>query len=194
MEKNKKNSYRNLIILIVAIVLLIIIGITITMARYRSTGTGEVVAEVAFFTVEEGFQHGNIMLEGLYPRAEAFEYDFTVSNTKETDNGTKVAETSMEYNMELVITTNLPLQIEIYKEGTKLTSEDDIENSIELDSTGQCYIRRIKIKNGSFTFNQGKTDTYTLSAVFPESYSSVEEYEGMIDNVAITLEAKQKIN
>lgn len=190
MEKSKKISYRNLIILIVAIILLIIIGITITMARYRSTGNTEVMAEVAFFVVEEGFQTGNVMLEGLYPRADAFEYDFTVSNT----DGTNVAETSIEYDMELVITTNLPLQIEIYKDGAKLTSADDIENNIELDETRQCYIRRIKIKNGSFTFNQSKTDIYTLSAVFPESYSNVEEYEGMIDNVAITLEAKQKIN
>lgn len=194
MEKNKKNSYRNLIILIVAIILLIIIGITITMARYRSVGNTEVSAEVAFFVVEEGFQTGNVMLDGLYPREEAFEYDFTVSNTQVTEDETKVAETSIEYNMELVITTNLPLQIEIYKDGTKLTNSNDIENNIELDSTGQCYIRRIKIKNGSFTFNQAKTDIYTLSAVFPESYSNVEEYEGMIDNVAITVEAKQKIN
>lgn len=190
MEKNRKTLYRNLIILIVAIILLIIIGIAITMARYRSTGNTEVSAEVAFFVVEEGLQTGNIMLDNLYPREQAFEYDFTVSNT----DGTKIAETSIEYEMELRITTNLPLEIDIYKDGSKLTNANDIENNIVLDESGQCYIRKIKIKKGEFTFNQEKTDTYKISVKFPTQYSTNEEYEGMIDHVSIALDAKQKIS
>lgn len=185
-----KISYRNLIILIVAIILLITIGITITMARYRSTGNTETSAEVAFFVVEEGLQTGNIMLADLYPREEAFEYGFTVSNT----NGTKTSETSIEYEVELKITTNLPLEIDIYKNSTKLTNANDIENSIVLDESGQCYIRKIKIKKGEFTFNQAKTDNYKISAKFPTQYSTNEEYEGMIDHVSIALDAKQKIS
>lgn len=190
MGKNRKTLYRNLIILIVAIILLIIIGIAITMARYRSTGNTEVSAEVAFFVVEEGLQTGNIMLDNLYPREQAFEYDFTVSNT----DGTKIAETSIEYEMELRITTNLPLEIDIYKDGSKLTNANDIENNIVLDESGQCYIRKIKIKKGEFTFNQEKTDTYKISVKFPTQYSTNEEYEGMIDHVSIALDAKQKIS
>lgn len=195
--KKQKISYRNLIILIVAIILLITIGIAVTMARYSSVGSGEIVTEIALFIFEEGFQTGNIMLNGLYPRSEdePFEYEFTIANT----DGTNVAETSLNYNVELEITTNLPLDIKIYKKDSnnttysELTSTDDIENNIVLDESGQNYIRRIKIKNGSFTFNQGKIDTYKLSAVFPESYGNVEEYEGVIDNVSIVVEAKQKI-
>lgn len=190
MQKNKKISYSNLIILIVAIILLIIIGIAITMARYRSTGNTDVSAEVAFFVLEEGLQTGNIMLANIYPREQAFEYDFTVSNT----DGTKIAETSIEYEMELRITTNLPLEIDIYKNGTKLTNANDIENNIILDESGQCYIRKIKIKKGEFTFNQEKTDNYKISAKFPTQYSTNEEYEGMIDHVSIVLDAKQKIS
>ena len=60
MRNNKKISYRNLIILIVAIVLLIIVGIAITMARYTSTGSTDIEADIAFYVVEEGFQTGNI--------------------------------------------------------------------------------------------------------------------------------------
>ena len=195
MEKNKKLSYRNLIILIVVIILLIVIGISITMARYKSTGGSTAVAEIAFFVVEEGFQAGNIMLEDLYPREDPFEYEFTVANT----DGTRTAETSIDYTIEMVITTNLPLDISIYRKNlnggtySKLTSSDIIENNIQLDATGQTYIRKIKIKDGNFTFNQGKTDTYKLSALFPTEYSDTEEFEGMIDNVAITVDAKQKI-
>ena len=189
MKEGKKISYRNLIILIVAIILLIIIGITITMARYKSQGNTVANAEIAFYVLKEGYQQGNIMLANLYPSEDPFEYEFTITNT----DGTNVAETSLEYSIELQITTNLPLEIEIYKNDTKLTNADDIENNVVLDESGQCYIRNIKINNGSFTFNQSKTDVYRLSAEFPIEYSAIEEYEGVIDNVAITLESKQKI-
>ena len=189
MKKNKKISYRNLIILIIAIILLIIIGIAITMARYKSVGNTEIEAEIAFFVIEEGYQAGNIMLAGLYPRQDPFEYTFTVANT----DGTNVSEVSLDYTVEIKMTTNLPLEIEIYKDGTKLEGTDIITNSIELDESNQCYIRKINIKNGSFRFNQSKTDTYKISAVFPETYKSNSAYESVIDHVSIVVDAKQKI-
>lgn len=195
MEKNRKLSYRNLISLIVAIILLVVIGITITMARYKSNGKIETAAEIAFFVVEEGFQAGNIILEDLYPREDPFEYEYTIANT----DGTIIAETSIDYTIDMEITTNLPLDIKIYRKTTndnnyrELNNTDIIENQIQLDQTGQTYVRKIKIKDGSFIFNQSKTDTYKLSATFPIEYNNIEEFEGMIDNVAITLDAKQKI-
>ena len=198
MKKNKKISYRNLIILIVAIILLIIIGITITMARYKSTGSSSVMAEVAFFVVEEGFQEGNIMLEGLYPREDPFEYEFTIANT----DGTITAETSIDYTIDMVITTNLPLDIKMYRKTSnggnysELTDEDIIENKIEVREVGDTwttYVRKIKIKDGNFKFNRAQTDTYKISATFPIEYNDIEEFEGMIDNVVITVDAKQKI-
>lgn len=194
--KRKKISYRNLIILIVAIILLIILGISITMARYRSTGTTSVRSEVAFYIVEEGYQTGNIMFSNLYPREEAFEYEFTVSNT----DGVDISEVSLDYDIDILITTNLPLNIKIYKKAsgsstyTELTSTSDIENNIVLDESNQCYIRKIKVKNGAFTFNRSQTDTYKISAEFPIEYNEFEAYEGVIDNASILLKATQKIN
>lgn len=194
--KLKKISYRNLIILIVAIILLIILGISITMARYRSTGTTSIVAEVAFYVIEEGIQTGNIMFSNLYPRETPFEYEFTVSNT----NGADISEVSLDYNLDLAITTNLPLNVKIYKKTSgsdtysELTDSSQIEHNIVLDESGQCYIRKIKLKNGAFTFNQSQTDTYKISAEFPIEYNEIEAYEGVIDNASILLEATQKIN
>lgn len=189
MNKNKKNSRYNLIILIVFVIILIVIGISITMARYKSTGSSSISSDIAFWVFEEGFQTGSIMLTDLYPRNEAFEYTFSVSNTK----GTKVAETSLEYTMYLTTTTNLPLEYEIYKDNQKLVG-DDIENNIVLDESGQCYVRKIKINNGEFSFDQTKTDNYKLLVTFPSKYSSTEEFEGMIDNIDIAVDAKQKID
>ena len=194
--KKRKISYRNLIILLVAIVLLIGIGIAITMARYTSTGHSTVNAEVAFYVIKEGFQTGNIVFSNLYPREDPFMYTFTVANT----DGTNKSEVSLDYNMELTITTNLPLDIKIYKRASgsntynELTDASDIENNVVLDESNQCYVRKIKIKNGEFTFNQSQEDAYSISAEFPIEYNEVEAYEGVLDNVSILLEAKQKIN
>ena len=165
------------------------------MARYRSTGHTSVDADIAFFVIEEGFQTGNIMLSNLYPRETPFEYEFTVANT----DGTNIADVAMDYNMELKITTNLPLDIKIYKKGlggtySELTTEDDLENNIVLDESNQCYIRKINIKNKTLTFSRSQIDEYKLSATFPITYNEAEEYEGVIDNVAIILESEQKVN
>lgn len=189
MKLNNKISYRNLIILTIAIVLLIVIGIAVTMARYKSEGTTSIDAEVAFFVLEEGHEEGNIMLSGLYPREDAFEYDFTIANT----DGTLIAETSLDYTVELKMTTNLPLDIEIYKNDVKMENTDEITNSIVLDESGQNYIRKINIKKGSFTYFQSKTDKYTLSAKFPTTYKATQEYQNMLDHVSIVVDVKQKI-
>ena len=122
MKITNKILYRNLIILVIAIIILVAIGIAITMARYRSTGSVGLSADVAFYVIEEGYQESNIMLSELYPSSAPFEYEFTVSN----HDGTNISETTLDYNLELKMTTNLPLEIEIYKNGTKLTSTTDI--------------------------------------------------------------------
>lgn len=195
MKNNIKNSYRNLIILTVAIILLIIFGIAVTMARYRSTGSTSLSADVAFYVVKESHQEGNIMLSGLEPSNDAYTYTFTVTNTDEDNN---ISEVTLDYTVELKATTNLPLQFEIYKNEELLESTDDedtnpIDNDIVLDETGQCYIRKINIKKGSFRYNQKTTDTYKISVKFPTSYKSNEEFESMIDHISIVLDAKQKI-
>lgn len=188
MNSTKKNSRYNLIFLIVAIIICMAIGIIITMARYKSTGNTDILADVAFWVFEEGFQTGNIMLTDLYPREDAFEYSFTISNS----DGTKVAETTLEYDIYITSSTNLPLEFEVYKNNGKL-SGSNIEDNIVVDASGQNYVRKIKIKNGEFIYNQKKTDNYKLAITFPIEYNENEEFEGMIENINIVVDAKQKI-
>ena len=191
MNINRKIHVKNLIVLIV-IIILIIVGISITMSRYKSQSESTLNADVAFYVVKDGYQTGNIFLENLYPRDEAYNYQFTIANT----DGTHTAETSIDYTVDLEITTNLPLTFKIYKNGstTPLTSSSDISNQIVLDATNETYIRKIQIKSGSFTHGTTKTDTYKVEVIFPTSYSEYEEFEGMIDNINIKLDAKQKIS
>ena len=193
MGNNKKIHIKNLIVLII-IVILLIIGITITMSRYGSTGKTTLSADIAFFVLEDWYQSddlvANIFLENLYPREETFDYLFTVANT----DGTKTAETAIKYTVEMEVTTNLPLEFEIYKDGTKLINAEDIENEIVLDSTRETYIRKITIKSGSFNYNVAKTDTYKIAVEFPIEYATNEEFENMIDNINIKLDTGQKLD
>ena len=196
MRTKNKKTYRNLIILIVIIIALIIIGISMTMGRYTGDATAEMTTDIALFVFEEGLQEGSLLLSGLYPREAAFEeFEFTIANT----DGEKTAQVSIDYTAELKITTNLPLEIDIYKktssEGTysKLEDEDEITNEIVLDESEQCYIRKITIKSGSFTHSQAQTDTYKLSVKFPPEYKTEEEFAGMVDHVSIVVDAKQKV-
>lgn len=195
MSNNKKIHVKNLIVFII-ILILIVVGIATTMSRYKSSGETTLSAEVAFYIVEDEYQsdqeglEANIFLKDLYPREETFDYQVTVANT----DGTNTAETAIEYTLEMEITTNLPLQFHIYKDGNELTNEDDIENKIVLDSTGQTYIRKITIKKGSFNYNESKTDTYKIAVEFPVKYAENEEFESMIDNINIKIDTKQKIS
>lgn len=188
---NKKNSYSiNLMFLIVMIFFIAIVGIAITMSRYKSLGESILNADIAFYVVKDEYQEENVVLQNLYPSETPFVYQFTISNS----NGTNTAETSIEYIVELEATTNLPLQFKIYKNNTELTNNSDITNEITRDETGSTYIRKIKIKNGSFEHGQTKTDTYKISIEFPIEYAQKEEYQGILDNINITINSKQKID
>ena len=194
MNKNRKIHIKSLIVLLIIIVL-IGVGIAITMSRYQSGAETVLDVNIAFYTVKDTYQEGDIFLENLYPRAAPYNYAFSVTNT----DGTNTAETSIEYTVELEVTTNLPLQFSIYKKvnngsEVELTSSDDIENYVTLDAAGDSYVRKIKIKTGNFTYGQTQTDTYRIAVVFPQEYAEYEEYEGMIDNINIKLDAKQKID
>ncbi len=194
MSNNKKIHIRNLIVVIVIIVL-IVVGIAITMSRYMSGGQSTLNADIAFYVVKEEFQVGNIFLTDLYPSNTTFDYTFTVTNAVTNPDGSvNTAETSIDYVVELEATTNLPLEFSVYRNGTKLTGSSNIENTVVLDETGESYIRKIKVKKGSFTYNEQKTDTYKVAVKFPIQYAEYEEYEGMIDNINIKIDSKQKIN
>lgn len=187
MNQNKKEIHINLIVLIVVIVL-IIVGIRITMARYASQGQTTTTTDVAFYILKDSYQEGSLVLDELSPSNDTYDYQFTVANFE----GNKVAETSIDYEVELDVTTNLPLEFKVYKNNTLLTSTTDREIKVQLDDSRQSYIRKIIIKKGTFKYNEKTTDTYKLEVTFPLSYNQYEEFEGMIDNINIKVDAKQK--
>ena len=95
-------------------------------------------------------------------------------------------------------TTNLPLEFEIEKKinngsFSKLSEGTNVNTKLVLDSTGENYLKKIDILNGSFNQNRQTVDTYKINVQFPLEYANNPEFADMIDNIKISLDARQKL-
>ena len=196
MFDNKKVRRFIGVVLLIAFIIGLILMLKNILARYTSAGVSDTDVKIAFYTFKDTYQEGNIFLDNLYPTPDEapFEYIFTVSNS----DGTNVAETSMEYEIQLETTTNLPLDFEIEKKTgngdfNKLVEGTDINSKLTLDSTGVNYIKRINILNGNFNYNEEEIDTYKINVRFPLKYVDQPEFEDLIENIKVIVDAHQKI-
>ena len=190
---NKKTFFKSLIILSLIIVIIVVfIQIRNTLARYETTATAERDVDVAFWIVENSFKSERLLIEDIYPSTNTFNYTFTVSNF----NGSKKAETDLEYELVLTTTTNLPISYNLYRNGTALTGNNKIDE-LYTDEDG-TYYREIKLGTGTtkFILEQGedRTDTFIVSVTFPQENSANEQYADLMENIKIDLSAKQIID
>lgn len=205
---NKKKVIKSLIIIsLIIIIIFAFIQIRNTLARYETTSTTERDVDVAFWIVDNSFKSERLVIDDIYPQDTSYEYQFTVSNF----NGSKIAETDMEYDIILTATTNLPLKYEISRNGTKYTNW---QQELITDEDGTVY-RRLKFgtEENEYplvmdTINESGsknkiTDTYILKVTFPiQSYVNGElvdnrtilDYPDSIENIQIDLTARQKID
>lgn len=210
---DKKTIKKSLIIiLLIAIIIFAIVQLRKTLARYETTTKTNSDLEVAFWMIEEGYKTDRLLINNIYPDNDnTFEYDFTVSNFRqekdEDGNVTKVyrAETSLNYELTLIATTNIPLEYSISKNGKSCSN---ITQTIITDSDGTCYRKITAIisddANDKNTFSVGtdETDEFTITVRFPE-ISTVNgtqvdnrtdlDYPDLIENVKIELSATQII-
>lgn len=171
---DKKILRRNLIILILLMVLGVsIYGIVRTFARYTSSLEEENTLTVAFWFVEAGYKDETIFVQDIMPSNNKYEYTFSVSN----NDGTKVAQTDMELEINLLTTTNLPLNYELYR---KVDSLDGV-NAAERYESGEKKYRKIPITkvstlegvNGNYYILTPDSDgTYYKNLVYTLGYDS----------------------
>ena len=160
-----------------------------TQARYESEVELDVAPTLAFFIVDVTSTSGQIRLDSMVPRDEPYIYTFNVSNFK--DN--RRANVDLTYSIELITTTNMPLQFRIYKGGNNQVNEID-SDTVTTDSNG-AYYRHLVINDVSqMSYNSNVTDTYTLWVLFPASNKAYPDtYEGRIDLVDIKINAEQVV-
>ena len=187
---NKKDFRRYLIFSIVFIVTIIVLGTSkLTQARYQTITRINASPVLAFFVVDVQSQTGQIKLSEMTPRTQPYLYVFNVSNFQ----GNRRANVDLTYSIEIIATTNMPLEFEIYKGSGSVTDVID-SDTFDTDDDG-VYYRHLVINNVStFSYNANATDVYTLSVEFPLQYkSNPNDYAGVIDLVDIKINAEQVV-
>ncbi|MBR1817760.1 MAG: hypothetical protein IJ772_02810 [Bacilli bacterium] len=175
--------------MIFIIVISILAASRITQARYETDTNARVLPSIAFFVVGVESQNKQIKLESIVPRTEPYLYSFEVSNF----NDSKKANVDLTYSIEIITTTNMPLNYKVYK-GTVNGDEIVDEDFITTDENG-VYYRHFKIDGVSeMNYQERVTDTYILWVEFPLQYKNNPiDYAGIIDLVDIKINAEQVV-
>lgn len=183
MRREKRHSiFNKKMIMLICLVALIIIVINTILSRYASRGTGQGEIEVAFYLLGEDFTSANIKLFSMKPQVAPYVKTFSVSN----NDTTKISETSIEYDLTIITTTNLPLTYELYlNENYNSPGATNIitTRTIEQDDD-YTYFQTLKTAMKTFGHENMETNTYNLVIYFPELYAAM-EYENVIENVKI---------
>lgn len=184
---NKKNIkvYIKFVILLICFIIVIQIFL-LTMSRYESNSNSKANVDIAFYVLNEDYQSMTLNLGKIVPSANLYTYNFSVSNEKDG----KIAEVDIEYELKIRATTNLPLDIHLYKNENGNRKEGT--SSVEQDEDGM-YFNILKVDKGIFYYSTPRTDNYTLEILFPEKYNE-ETYQDITDLIEISVNAKQIID
>lgn len=189
---NKKRSIivAKLLIGLLSIILIIIL-INRTLSRFETTATSQAEIQAAFYILKDDYKSMTVKLDALEPRNQEYSYTFSVSNYENE----KRTETSLEYDLKIVTTTNLPLTYELYmeKEGDNSTGTTNIITNEEIlpDEYG-TYFRTLSTTTESFGHQANETNVYTLVVHFPEEYKET-KYQDIIESIEIKVDSRQLI-
>ncbi len=188
----KINRKRSIIIakLLVNILFIILIFILLnrTFAKYKTEATSQAEIQAAFYLLNDEYQTAEVKLDSLEPRDDEYVYSFSVSNNKSN----KRTETSLEYELKIVTTTNLPLSYKLYKNEDYKTGTNIITSDTILPDEYGTFFRTICTEKEIFTYSENKTNIYTLVVKFPKEYNKT-EYQDIIEAITIAIESRQLI-
>ena len=158
------------------------------MARYETTATSDKDVDVAFWIIDDDFKTGKILIKDIYPSNDSFDYTFSVSNFQKEENGNinKRAETDLEYGIDLIVTTNLPLEYQVEKNGVNINTTQ----TIITDDDG-TYYKKISLANTQMTQGVDSTDNYKIKVKFSKDNDTNAEYSDLIEYIKLDLNAKQ---
>ena len=185
----RKRKARIVYIKFVLFILLVILAANLiknTIARYRSSAQSTANVDLAFYLFHEESISQALQLDSILPRANPYEYTFSVAN----NDGTRRTETAITYTIQLKTTTNLPLIIRVFNQAQPTVNLVSGEETIP-DDNG-TYFKYITVTGGNLGFLQDEQVNYTLEIEFPERYH-VAEYEGIIEYVEVTIRSSQRI-
>lgn len=175
--------------MLLMIVLISVGTFGLTQARYESNIDANIKPSLAFFLVDVSTQSGQIKLDGIIPREEPYIFTFEVSNF----NDKKRANVDLTYSIEIITTTNMPLNFKIFKGSEMIQNEID-SDTVTTDDNGVYYRHLVIDDVTTMNYNQECTDLYTLWVEFPTSYMAYpDKYSGIIDLVDVKVNAEQVV-
>ncbi len=198
VQRRRRKSSRNtaiairFIIFLICIIALCSIVFTNVIAKYNSKATALKNIDIAIYAFKEDHQTMNFKLDNMIPQTEPYQHTFSVTNT---DSNNKIAQTSIEYDITIKTTTNIPLQYVLYKNQTPTSvspSNIIIEETVQADADG-TYFKTLKTAKQTFTHSTTQTDIYYLLIYFSETYKTQPEYQHMVESVEITIDSAQII-
>lgn len=185
------NSFKKyLFFSILLMTVLVFVGtFRLTQARYESDINANIKPSLAFFLVDVTTQSGQIKLDGIVPREEPYVFTFEVSNF----NDQKRANVDLTYSIEIITTTNMPLNFKIFR-GDEMTQNEIDSDTVMTDENGVYYRHLIINDVTTMNYNRNCTDLYTLWVEFPTSYMAYpDKYSGIIDLIDIKVNAEQVV-
>lgn len=167
--------------------ILILMLICRTLAKYETTATTDANIQAAFYLLKDDYQTMTVNLAEMQPRDETYSYTFSVAN----NDGTKRTETSLEYDLQMRATTNLPLRYKLYLNGIEINIITNSETIIDEYGT---YFRVFSTDTKMFGHTENETNIYNLVIEFPLEYKQTIEYQDVIEGIEITVNSRQMIN
>ncbi|MEF2619425.1 MAG: hypothetical protein U0N02_01195 [Clostridia bacterium] len=198
VQRIRRKSRRNTVIAIrfifflICLIVMCSIILTNVIARYRSEAVASKNIDIAMYVFQEDHQTMTFKLDNMVPRSEPYQYTFSVTNT---DSNNKIAQTTIEYDITIKTTTNIPLQYVLYKNQTPTSTNPTniLTGGNALADTDGTYFKKFTTATQTLTHSTEQTDVYYLLVYFPETYKSQQEYQSMIESIEIMLDSKQKI-
>ena len=191
ISKFNTNELKNYLILSVLIIVTIVIisNVHFTEAKYTTDTEVSISPNFAFFIVDVSTQVQHLELDSIIPRVAPYTYTFNVSNFK----GNKKANVDLTYSIEVITTTNLPLNIKLFS-GTTTNGAENFQETVT-QNDDDVYFRHLLFNSvGTMSYSTQTTNTYTLWVEFPASYASTADgYAGVIELVDIRIVAEQVV-
>ena len=187
---NKKEFMRyGLFSVLLLVTLVVIRNVKFTQARYESSALVNITPSIAFFIVDVQSQSGQIQLDSMIPSASAYLYQFNVSNFENN----RRANVDLTYSIEIIATTNIPLNYRIYK-GNNMNQNVVSSDTTTTDANGVYYRHLLVSGVSTMSKSANQTDVYTLWVEFPIQYKdNPTAYSGMIELVDIKIDAEQVV-
>ena len=188
INKNKFKRYFK-VSLVLFITLLIISTAGLTYARYETDTILNLKPSIAFFIVDATSETKTLELTKMVPSNDYYDYYFEVSNFNDTGK----ANVDLNYNIQLKMTTNLPLTYEIYKVEDNTMANINTTN-ISTNQDGMYFKEYVDTNDYFMACKTKKTDRFLLRVYFPLEYkNNPDYYESVIDLVEININATQVV-